>query len=146
MASINVYADDNKTAAPTFNGYTEDGIHAYYLQINQTEPSIINYRVKYPNGEWTEWAEYSSVLSFTGNGKYRVEAFAVAPGKNPSSEIAYEFVVSPLTGIEEMNADKQVAGVRYFNMAGQEMQQANGLTIVVTTYTDGTTDAVKVMR
>ena len=50
------------------------------------------------------------------------------------------------TGIDEMNADKAVAGVRYFNMAGQEMQEANGMTIVVTTYTDGTTSAVKVMK
>ncbi len=50
------------------------------------------------------------------------------------------------TGIEELNGDKAVAGVRYFNMAGQEMQEANGMTIVVTTYTDGTTSAVKVMK
>ena len=49
-------------------------------------------------------------------------------------------------GVDELNADKAVAGVRYFNMAGQEMQQANGMTIVVTTYTDGTTSAVKVMK
>ena len=50
------------------------------------------------------------------------------------------------TGIDEMNADKAIAGVRYFNMAGQEMQKAEGMTIVVTTYTDGTTSAVKVMK
>jgi len=49
-------------------------------------------------------------------------------------------------GIDEMNADKAIAGVRYFNMAGQEMQKAEGMTIVVTTYTDGTTSAVKVMK
>jgi hypothetical protein len=134
------------TAAPTFNGYTEDGIHAYFVEINETEPSTIYYRVQSPDGEWTEWAEYTEVLAFTGNGKYRVEAYAVAPDKAPSTEIAYEFVVSPFTGIEEMNADKQVANVRYFNMAGQEMQQANGLTIMVTTYTDGTTSAVKVVK
>ena len=39
-----------------------------------------------------------------------------------------------------------IAGVRYFNMAGQEMKEANGMTIVVTTYTDGTSSAVKVMK
>jgi len=50
------------------------------------------------------------------------------------------------TGVNELNANKTVANVRYFNMAGQEMQQANGMTIVVTTYTDGTTSAVKVMK
>jgi hypothetical protein len=135
-----------ETAAPTFNGYTTDGIHAYFVQINPTEPSTIYYRVQYPDGTWSEWAEYDDILSFTGNGKYRVEAYAVAPNKLPSTEIAYEFVVSPFTGISEMNADKAVAGVRYFNMAGQEMPQANGLTIVVTTYTDGTTSSVKVVK
>ena len=45
-----------------------------------------------------------------------------------------------------MNGGKAIANVRYFNMAGQEMQEANGMTIVVTTYTDGTTSAVKVMK
>ena len=50
------------------------------------------------------------------------------------------------TGIDEMNANKAVAGVRYFNMAGQEMNEANGMTIVVTTYTDGTTSAAKVIK
>jgi hypothetical protein len=49
------------------------------------------------------------------------------------------------TGIDELSG-KAVSGVRYFNLAGQEMQQANGVTIVVTTYTDGTTSAVKVVK
>ena len=48
--------------------------------------------------------------------------------------------------VDELNGNKTVAGVRYYNMAGQEMQEANGMTIVVTTYTDGTTSAVKVMK
>ena len=50
-----------------------------------------------------------------------------------------------VTGIDELSG-KAVAGVRYFNVAGQEMQEANGLTIVVTTYTDGTSSAVKVVK
>ena len=54
--------------------------------------------------------------------------------------------VAGYTDVNEMNADKAVAGVRYFNMAGQEMKEANGMTIVVTTYTDGTTSAAKVMK
>ena len=135
-----------ETAAPTFNGYTTDGIHAYFVEINETEPSDIYYRIQFPDGTWTDWALYEEILSFTGNGKYRVEAYAVAPGKLPSTEIAYEFVVSPFTGISEMTADKAIANVRYFNMAGQEMQQANGMTIVVTTYTDGTSSSVKVVK
>ena len=135
-----------QTGAPTFNGYTTDGIHAYFLEIIETEPSTIYYRVQYPDGTWTEWAEYEEVLSFVGDGKYRVEAYAVADGKLPSEQIAYEFVVSPLTGLSELVNGKTVAGVRYYNVAGQEMQEANGLTIVVTTYTDGTTSTAKVIK
>lgn len=135
-----------KTGAPTFHGYTEDGIHAYFVEIVPTEESTIYYRVQYPDGTWTEWAEYTEILSFTGNGKHRVEAYAIAQGKAKSKEIAYEFVVSPATGIDEVASGKQVAAVRYFNMAGQEMQQAQGLTLVVTTYSDGTTSAVKVVK
>ena len=52
----------------------------------------------------------------------------------------------PGTGVNELMNGKAIANVRYFNMAGQEMQEANGVTIVVTTYTDGTTSAVKVMK
>ena len=48
--------------------------------------------------------------------------------------------------VDELVNGKTVAGVRYFNLAGQEMQEANGMTIVVTTYTDGTTSSVKVMK
>jgi len=136
-----------KTGAPVFNGYTTDGIHAYFVEIQESEPSTIYFRVQYgQNGEFTEWAEYEDILSFTQDGWYRIEAYAVADGKLPSDPIAYEFVVSPSTGIDEMMSSKQVAGTRYFNMAGQEMQQANGMTIVVTTYTDGTTNATKVMK
>jgi len=50
------------------------------------------------------------------------------------------------TGVNEMNADKTVANVRYFNVAGQEMAQPEGMTIKVTTYTDGTSNAVKVVK
>ena len=139
-----------KTGAPVFNGYTTDGIHAYSVEINPTdEGSVIYYRILYPGTEeYTEWAVYEERLSFEGDGKHRVEAYAVAPGKLPSEQIAYEFVVEPEppTAISEMMNGKTVAGVRYFKMAGQEMTEANGLTIMVTTYTDGTTSAVKVVK
>ena len=136
-----------KTGAPVFNGYTTDGIHAYFVEIKESEPSTIYYRVKFgQDGEFTEWAEYEDILSYTQDGWYRIEAYAVADGKLPSDPIAYEFVVSPATGLSEMASSKTVASTRYYNMAGQEMQQANGLTIVVTTYTDGTTSTVKVVK
>ena len=66
---------------------------------------------------------------------------------DPETDNMYVYAaVAAYTDVEEVNAAKTVAGVRYFNMAGQEMQKAEGMTIVVTTYTDGTTSAVKVMK
>ena len=55
--------------------------------------------------------------------------------------------VNDQTGIEQVNADKQVASVRYINVAGQQSETPfDGMNIVVTTYTDGTTSTVKVIR
>ena len=66
-------------------------------------------------------------------------------GVTNKSDIVY-LEVYPHTALSEMSADKQVSSVRYYNMTGQEMSQPEGLTIKVTTYSDGTTDAVKVIK
>ena len=57
----------------------------------------------------------------------------------------YAAVSTPVS-VDELNAGKTVAGMRYFNVMGQEMAQPEGMTIVVTTYTDGTSSTVKVMK
>jgi len=56
------------------------------------------------------------------------------------------FTTAKSTVVDELNSEKAVAGVRYFNAAGQEMAQPEGMTIVVTTYTDGTKVATKVIK
>ena len=51
------------------------------------------------------------------------------------------------SGIENISADKQIDHVRYINVAGQESDQPfDGVNIIVTTYTDGTTTTVKVIK
>ena len=51
------------------------------------------------------------------------------------------------SGVEQVTIDKQIVGVRYINVAGQESEiPFDGVNIVVTTYTDGTTTTVKVMK
>ena len=52
----------------------------------------------------------------------------------------------PLTGVSKLTNGKEVANVRYYNAAGQQMPNAEGVTIVVTTYTDGTTSTAKVVK
>ena len=61
----------------------------------------------------------------------------------PKVEVEYS---KDATAIESVNANKAVAGVRYYNLAGQQMRQPSGATIVVTTYTDGTTSTSKIVK
>ncbi len=67
-------------------------------------------------------------------------------GVTNKSDIVYLEVYPKPTAVDEVNAGKTVAAVRYFNAAGQEMAQPSGLSIQVTTYSDGTTSAVKVVK
>lgn len=67
-------------------------------------------------------------------------------GITNKSNIVYLEVYPKPTALNDVTADKSVASVRYFNVAGQEMTQPSGLTIQVTTYSDGTTSATKVIK
>ena len=56
-------------------------------------------------------------------------------------------MVNNASGINELNGpSKQVASVRYYNVAGQEMTRPEGMTIQVTTYTDGTRSATRQIK
>ena len=105
-----VYLDfevQEQTWAPTFYGYSEDGVQGFGVRIIETEPSTIYYRIMYPfpEGEWTDWMEYTDMLMFIDPGRYRVEAYAVADGKAPSQTIAYEFMVMPIVQPGDVNND-----------------------------------------
>ena len=73
-----------------------------------------------------------------------IQVFYTVNGEKRASNIVWAF--DPNTAVNEVNAGKTVANVRYFNVAGQKMAQPSGMTIKVTTYTDGTTSAVKVVK
>lgn len=82
----------------------------------------------------------------------------VAPrkiGYDSTVEPKAKYVVYPLnleagnvsTGENDVNSAKEVKGVSYFNMMGVESAQPfDGVNIMVTTYTDGTSSAAKVLR
>ena len=144
-----------KTDAPSStkeNYVYNDGnlyYNAYIVNLIETEPSTIYYRVGIlVDGDYVygDWMLYTGELNFTEEGTYMIEAYAIAENKLESDHIWDGFTVSKMVDVEELFAGKTVANVRYFNLAGQEMQQANGLTIMVTTFTDGTTSAVKVVK
>lgn len=138
-----------KTQAPVGSYEIILGHHEVAVTITPSEGNAF-YRIIYtdPEGNVTEgqWQPYVETFLVDEDGHYRIEFYAVAEDKLPSDTDYIEFTINSMTGLEEMTTGKTVAGVRYFNMAGQEMQQAAGMTIVVTTYTDGTTSAVKVIK
>ena len=148
-------APGEKTGAPSSskeNYVYDDGnlkYNAYTVTITETEPSTIYYRVGIlVDGDYVygEWMEYTGELNFNEEGTYMIEAYAIAPGKTESDHIWDGFTVSKMVDVEELMAGKTVSSVRYYNVAGQEMAQPSGLTIMVTTFTDGTTSAVKVVK
>ena len=52
-----------------------------------------------------------------------------------------------ITGVTNVNSDKQVAGVKYYNLMGVESNEPfNGVNIVVTRYTDGSISTSKVLK
>ncbi len=147
--NVEIPAKPEQTAKPTidvsFGG--EEGAHYANVTFvnNDAKPATIEYSLD--NGE--TWYTYTPGVPVVINtyGETTVLARAKAEGKTMSEEAERTFTLNDdATSVNELVNGKTVAGVRYFNMAGQEMQEANGITIVVTTYTDGTTSAVKVIK
>ena len=135
---------------PTIDTQTTDA--AVIVTATTTDGSTVVLYQCDENGENAQVIDNPS--SFLRESAERtVYVYAVATNNDGSTTTEVTPVVVPAkpvepdpTAINEMNAGKTIAAVRYFNMAGQEMQEANGMTIVVTTYTDGTSSAVKVMK
>ena len=60
---------------------------------------------------------------------------------------AFDITANNPTALDEMNAGKTIASIKYFNLAGQQMTElTDGVNLVVTTYTDGTRTTSKVIH
>ena len=122
------------------------------VTITNNEPDATVHYVVTLDGELVEEGDFTGEVweyIAVGAGDWRISCVASAPGKNDSEPGGVFFPIEPgqtPVSVDEMMAGKTISSVRYFNVAGQEMQEANGMTIVVTTYSDGTTNAVKVVK
>lgn len=72
-----------------------------------------------------------------------------------TSKRAWEFFAAPVdlihphivTDVVDANAKKQVKSISYFNLMGVEsVEPVDGVNIMVTTYTDGTTSSEKILK
>lgn len=103
-----------------YSGYDFYLRRVYFYRTNQGDNPMFDWRI-------------GMQLNYTVN------------GITNKSDIVY-LNVYPHTAVSEMDTAKTVTAVRYYNAAGQQMAQPSGLTIQVTTYSDGTTIATKVIK
>ena len=114
--------DTDMTEIPYgFNGYDFYLRRVYFYRTNTGDNPMFTWRI-------------GIQLSYT------------VDGITNKSDIVYLEVYDKPSAVNELNAGKTVSSVKYFNLAGQEMAQPNGLTIQLTTYSDGTTTATKVIK
>ncbi|MBR5673332.1 MAG: hypothetical protein IKW97_02945 [Muribaculaceae bacterium] len=80
------------------------------------------------------------------NWRIGIQVYYTVEGVRKASNIVYYEVFDHDTNVNEVAECKTVVGVKYYNMAGQEMREANGICIAVITYTDGSTSTIKLMK
>ena len=85
-----------KIPEPTVTPYVyytcEDG--SYWVTIESPDPDAdIYYRIRYNDGEYSEWMPYVGEIWFSESGFYIVEAFAIAAGKAQSDITGVQFYI-----------------------------------------------------
>ena len=92
-----------------------------------------------------------SVLTFNVDdmkGDIKVDCIELVTPNGESVHLnGFKVAANQLTALNETTAGKTIADVKYFNLAGQCIAEpAAGVTLVVTTYTDGSRTTNKVIR
>jgi len=142
------------------NAFTKEGdsfkLVAYGVKNNSEQVTSCEIELAgYHNGEFsglTEWTWWDlSALGECDEIYFEMTSTDVGTwGINTPTYFAMDRLTVEAvstTAISELQGDRQVAGVTYVNLAGaQSSEPFDGLNIVVTRYTDGTTSTSKVMR
>ena len=141
-------APQGQTAAPEIVTTPDDEVFTFTGQVKEGDPEAeVSIYVINEDGERVLVTNPFVVTRTEEDQIIQLVAVAHIDGQIDGETIITVLVPArKITGIDELMSGKSIATVRYFNMAGQEMQQPSGMTIVVTTYTDGTTTAAKVMK
>ncbi len=138
--SYSIYTDNDQIYTFRVSDFPSD------LTEDVTEiPSSIFYN-SWNLSSYSAYLYYDEAPLFTH--QVGIQVFYTIDGVKNASEIVYleVFPQEDPSSVNELTGGKQVANVRYFNLAGQEMAQPSGMTIQVTTFTDGTRTATKVIK
>lgn len=162
------YTSSYYFATPKANEYANvvwavynDTDGAFYLPVHQGSANAQEFKAAFN----VDYSLNSNVApQLTDGAVYSFEALVKevattnaksAPAYDATVTPSTKYVVYPLnldadkvaTGVNDVNSAKEVKGVSYFNMMGVESAQPfDGVNIMVTTYTDGTSSTAKVLR
>ena len=142
------------------------GMKRYEVGSNQ-KPKTTARRSSVEGGANGAWYKVDSDISFAGicekaetfDGVVTVEIYLVngdVTSVNDLSnsnyyitKVSHTIVQDPTisTGVEDVDAEKTVAGVTYYNLLGVSSDRPfEGVNVVVTTYTDGTKSSKKIVK
>lgn len=142
--SYSIFLDDDQIFTFDYWDYDydiEDDMTEIPYSIYADGYDITDHVVYFYGTNYSEWPIF--------NWRIGIQVYYTDHGVKTASDIVYLEVFpnpNPDTAVNEVNTGKTVANVRYYNMAGQEMAQPQGMVIKVTTYTDGTTSSAKVVK
>ena len=134
----NIYLDDEVF---TFDPETYIGLSSAMTDIPYKFEDNINFDIYMSNGRHTVYI-YTNDYDKAG-----VQSIYTAGDQVNRSEIVY--VNNPSSsGINEVTTTAQVINTRYYDLTGRELSKAplTGLYLQCTTYSDGTTATIKVMK
>lgn len=143
------YNEDSEEQEQALNLATNMHPDGYYVagfsnktyhgdQIKMTQNPINICRMKFAAAETFKGGDIKAYLKYTdyANNDFVNEECIMA-----------SIPETPDVAVANINAGKAVAGVKYYNVAGQAADSAfEGVNIVVTTYADGTQSVVKVVK
>ena len=148
------------------------GMISYEVGTNQKPKTTARRRIEGgpgANGGYGAWYKVDTDIAFVGickkaeafDGTVEVEVYLVnnditsvdqLNSKNfYIAKVTHNIVLNNdpdhATGVEDVNAEKTVAGVVYYNLLGAASDRPfEGVNVVVTTYTDGTKSSKKILK
>ena len=117
-------------------GFVNETYDNDQIKIEKNPVALCRIKIKlaedFAGGEWKAYLKYTDYA----NNDFTNEEY-----------VLFDFPTGHHDAVENINAGKTVAGVKYYNVAGQAADSAfEGVNIVVTTYADGTQNVVKVVK
>ena len=136
--------EDDDIQALSWTGGLNEGTGFYVgVGANLKKTPILKTQFNLCQVRYTKAAELPEG-TVIGVEKVKVTDYANNDYTTPRYDIT---VVDPESAVENISAGKAVAGVKYYNVAGQAADKAfDGVNVVVTTYVDGTQSVVKVVK